>query len=143
MNFHNGSNCGYHFIIKELPKKFEGKFACLGEDTEKLNTFFRSNRGRSCCNESVVTISYKIKFIDSVKFIATSLSNLVDNLTEETHKIKCKDCDCFLQYECVKQNSTKNKCTSCNKDYSNVIDEELKKRFKNSFIFSNNVNKFI
>ena len=29
-------------------------------------------------NEKVVTISYKIKFIDSERFMATSLSNLVD-----------------------------------------------------------------
>ena len=47
-------------------------------------------------NESAVTISYKIKFIDSATFIASSLSNLVDNLPEGNHKIKCKDCDCFL-----------------------------------------------
>ena len=33
-------------------------------------------------NESVVTISYKIRFIDSAKFMTSSLSNLVDNLTE-------------------------------------------------------------
>ena len=38
-------------------------------------------------NESVV--SYKIKFIDSARFLVTSLSKLVDNLTEEIHKIKC------------------------------------------------------
>ena len=32
----------------------------------------------------------------------------------------------------------------CNKDYSNKIDEELKKRFKNTFKFSSNdINKFI
>ena len=31
-----------------------------------------------------------------------------------------------------------------NKDYSNKIDEELKKRFKNTFTFSNNdINKYI
>ena len=47
-------------------------------------------------NESVETISYKIKFINSVRFIATSLSNLVDNLAEGIHKIKCKDFGCFL-----------------------------------------------
>ena len=28
--FHNGSNYDYHFIIKELANKFEGKFECLG-----------------------------------------------------------------------------------------------------------------
>ena len=38
----------------------------------------------------------------------------------------------------------KYKCLSCNKDYSNKIDEELKKRFKDTFKFSNNdINKFI
>ena len=62
--------------------------------------------------------------------MATSLSNLVDNLTEGIHKIKCKDNDCFLEYESVKDNFIKYKCFSCNKDYSNKIDEELKKRFK-------------
>ena len=77
-------------------------------------------------------------------FLATSLSNTVDNRTEAIHKIKCKDCDCFLEYESVKDNLIKYTCFSCNKDYSNTIDEELKKRFKNAFKFSNNdINKFI
>ena len=36
------------------------------------------------------------------------------------------------------------KCLSCNKSYSNKIDEELKKRFRNTFKFTNNnINKFI
>ena len=38
----------------------------------------------------------------------------------------------------------KYKCLSRNKDYSNKLDEELKKRFNNAYKFSNNdVNKFI
>lgn len=28
--------------------------------------------------------------------MAISLSSFVDNLAEQIHKIKCKDCDCFL-----------------------------------------------
>ena len=44
-------------------------------------------------NESVVTIFYKIKFIDSARFMASSLSNLVDNLAEGIRKFKCIDCD--------------------------------------------------
>ena len=76
--------------------------------------------------------------------MASSLSNLVGILAEEIHKIKCKDCDCFLEYESVKDNFIKYKCLSCNRNYSNKIDKELKKRFKNTFKFSdNNINKFI
>ena len=37
--FHNGSNYDYHSIIKELANKFEEKFECLGESTEKYKTF--------------------------------------------------------------------------------------------------------
>ena len=55
-------------------------------------------------NQSVVTTSYKIEFIDSARFMASSLSHLVDNLAEGIHKIKCKSCDCFLEYESVKDN---------------------------------------
>ena len=78
-----------------------------------------------------------MKFIDSVRFMSTSLSNLVDNLTEIIHKIKCKNCNYFFEYESVRDNFMKYKCLSCNKDYSNKIDEESKKRFKNTFKFSN------
>ena len=72
------------------------------------------------------------------------LSNLVENLAQGIHKIKCKDCDCFLEYESFKGNLIKYKCLSCSKDYSKKLDEKLKKRFKNTFKFSNNdINKFI
>ena len=76
--------------------------------------------------------------------MGTSLSNLVDNLTEGIHKIKCKDYVCYFEYERVKNILIKNKCLSSNKAYSNKIDKELKKRFKNTFkIFNNDINKFI
>ena len=52
--------------------------------------------------------------------MASSLSNLVYN----------KDKDYFLQYESIKDNLTKYKCLSCNKDYSNNLDEKLKKRLR-------------
>ena len=58
--------------------------------------------------------------------------NLVDNLIEGIHKIKCKDCDCFLEYESVKDSLIKYKCWSCNKNHSNKIDEEFKKKKKDS-----------
>ena len=90
---HNDSNCDYHLIIKELANEFERNFECLGENTEKYKTFYLSIEKELPKididgNESVVTTSYKIKFIDSAKFMATSLSNRVDNLTERIYKIK-------------------------------------------------------
>ena len=42
-------------------------------------------------NENVITISCKIKFIGIAKLMASSLSNLVDNLSEGIHKINCKN----------------------------------------------------
>ena len=98
--FHKGSNYDYHFTIKELAKGFEGEFECFGENTEKYKTFSIpiekevTNIDKDG-NESVVTISYKIKFIDSARFVASSLSNLGDNLAEGIHKIKCKDLRLF------------------------------------------------
>ena len=70
--------------------------------TKKVHKFFCFNEKRKLQkidnygNESVVIISYKIKFIDSAIFMANSLSNLVDNLAVGFPKIKCKECDCFL-----------------------------------------------
>ena len=136
--FHHGSNYYYHFIIKKLYNEFEGQFECLGENTEKYKILFvPTEKGVTNidkdCNESV-----------SARFMTTSLSNLVDDLTEGVHKITCKDCFCFLEYEGVQDNLIKYKLLSCNKDYSKKIDEELKKRFKTTFKFSNNdINKFI
>ena len=88
--FHNGSNYDYHFIVKELANEFEGKFECLGENTEKYKnvsaTIEKEVRNiNNDGNESVVTISYKLKFIDNGRYIASSLSNLVDNLAERIH----------------------------------------------------------
>ena len=49
--FYNGSNYGYHFIIKELAEEFKKQFACLGENTEKYITF-------------TVPIEKEVKWID-------------------------------------------------------------------------------
>ena len=127
--FQNSSNYDYHFIIKELANNFEGQFECLVENTEKYK-FFSIPIEKEVTNfdkdgnESVFTVSYRVKFIDSSRFVASSLSNLVDYLAEIVHKIKCKDCACFLEYESVKDNLIKYKRLSCNKDYSNKLAEK-------------------
>ena len=53
--------------------------------------------------------------------MASSFSNLVDNITEGIHKIKCNYCDYFLENESVKDSLVKYKCLSWNKDYSNKL----------------------
>ena len=89
-------------------------------------------------------MSYKIKFIDSERFMASSLSNLVDNFAEGIHKITWRYCACFFEYESVKDNLIKYKCLSCNEDYLSKLNEELKKRFVKIFKFSDtDINKFI
>ena len=43
-------------------------------------------------------ISYKPKFIGSFRFMPTSLSSLVDNLSNKLYSDKCKDCKSELDY---------------------------------------------
>ena len=86
--FHNGSTYDYHFIIKKLAEEFEGEFECLGENTEKCITFSVPLKKE---NDNGKKITYKLKFIDSYRFMSTSLSNLVDNLSGVYDK-ECKRC---------------------------------------------------
>ena len=84
---HNGSKYDYHFIIKELAEEFEGEFECLGETTEKYITFSvpiktETTKKDKNGNDTITKISYRIKFIDSCRFTSTSLSKLVNDLSE-------------------------------------------------------------
>ena len=115
--FHSGSNYDYHFIIKELVNEFQGKFKYLGENTQKNKTFSvpiekEVTKINNVGNESIQAISYKIKFIDSARFMSNSLSNLVDNLAEGIHEIKCKYYDCFLEHQSFKDDLIKCKYLS-------------------------------
>ena len=75
--FHNGSTYDYHFIIKQLAREFKGNFECLGENTEKYITFSVPIKKE---HDNGKTTSYKLKFINSYRFMNVSLSSLVDNL---------------------------------------------------------------
>ena len=92
--FRSGSNSDYHFIIKELAEEFEKQFTWLGENTEKYITFSVligkevTRIGKK--KKFTKTMFCRLQFIDSGKFMASSLSNLVDNLGEGIYKIKCK-----------------------------------------------------
>ena len=66
VKIHNGSKYDYHFIIKELTEEFKGQFECLGENTEKYITFSIQIKKE---NDVDKTITYKIKFIDTCRFM--------------------------------------------------------------------------
>ena len=87
--FHNGSTYDYHFIIKRLAKEFDGNFECLDENTEKYITFSVPLKKEIRNKDKIIEITYKLKFIDSFRFMSTSLSKLVDNLSEGLHNNRC------------------------------------------------------
>ena len=68
---------------------FKGKLECLGENAEKYISCSvliskELDNGR--------TITCKLKFIDSFRFMSTSLSKLVKYLSGRLHSNKCTDC---------------------------------------------------
>ena len=91
----------------------------MGENTEKYITFTVPIEKQVTKNDKpgeqiTKNICHILQFTDSARFMASSLSNLVDNFSEGIHKIKCKfrhddkkfetswiKCkywDCFLEY---------------------------------------------
>ena len=141
--FHNGSTYNYHFIINKLVKEFKGNFECLGENTEKYITF--SVPMKKKIENKDLEITYKIKFIDSYRFMSSSLSKLVDNLSEGIHNNKCLDCNSCLDYVRITRNEKLLlKCFNCNIYYKKKFNKDLIKKFKNTYSFCNNdLNKFI
>ena len=79
VKIHNGSKYDYHFIIKELAEEFKGEFECLGENTEKYIRFSVPIKKEHNNSE---TMTYKIMFFDTCRFMSSKLSDLVDNLSE-------------------------------------------------------------
>ena len=93
-------------------------------------------------------ISYILQLIDSKKIMASSLPNLVNNLSEGIHRGKCKfehdhkKCetfgikykygDCFFEYMNFKGDLIECKCFCCNKNYQHKFDEKLKELFFNT-----------
>ena len=140
--FHNGSTYDYRFIIKELVKEFDGNFECLGENTEKYIT--SSAPIKKKIENKNIEITYKIKFIDSYKFMSMPPSKLIDNLSEGIHNNKCADCETGLDYIKTKNEKLIFKCFNCKTYYEKDLNKALIERFASTYEFCNkNLNKFI
>ena len=125
--FHNGSIYDHHFIIKKLVKEFDGNFECLGENTEKYITFSAPIKKK--IENKNIEITYKIKFIDSYRFMSMPLSKLIDNLSEGLHNNKCLDCESGLDYIKTKNEKLILKCFNCKQYYEKRFNKELIERF--------------
>ena len=106
--------------MKELVKEFEGNFDCLVENTEKYITF--SVPLKKKIENKNLEITYEIKFIDSFRFMSSSLSKLVDNLSEGIHNNKCPDCKAIFDYVRITKNKKLLlKCFNCDIYYKKKI----------------------
>ena len=147
--FYNGSIYDYHSIIKELAEEFEGEFECLGGNAEKYITFSvpikkEITKKDKNGNDKLTKISYKIKFIDSYRFMSTSLSNLFSNLSKGIHNDRCIDCKSCLDYMTTKDEQLIFRCFRCKKNYEKNFNKDLIQRFANTYEFCyGDLNKFI
>ena len=77
--------------------------------------------------------------------MSSSLSKLVDNLSEGIHNNKCFDCKSSLDYVRITKNKKLLlKCFNCNIYYKKKFNKDLIKKFKNKYSFcDNDLNKFV
>ena len=122
-----------------------GQFECLGENTEKYITFsvpFKKELDHG------KTITYKLKFIHSFRFMNTLVSDLFDNLSD-IYKNKCKICKerrkikSACDFVGLKNNKLKYECKECEERWLKPING-LTKKFPNIYQFCNGyIHKFI
>ena len=135
--FHNDSTYDYHFVIRKLAEEFKEEFECLGENTEKYIITFSVQLKK----ENDKKNTYKLKFIDSYRFMSISLSNLVDNLLGAYDK----ECKKYMERKKIRLNCEfigfKNgrlnyKSKECKKSYTKVANESIK-HFRTLYKFCN------
>ena len=78
-----------HFIINQLSEEFKGELNCIGKNMEKYINF--SVPIKKECQDGK-TVTCKLRFIDSFRFMATSLSELFDNMSGIFNSIERKSC---------------------------------------------------
>ena len=73
----------------------------------------------------------------------TSLSSLIDNLSEKLYSDKCKYCKSELDYMSLKDDQLIFRCSECKKNYEKDFNKDLIDRSGNTYRFCNeDINKF-
>ena len=136
-----------HFIINQLAEEFKGELDCVGKNMEKYITF--SVQIKKKCDGGK-TITHKLRFIDTFRFMSTSLSELVDNMSGKTfNSIECTKCmeRKKIKSECcfdkLKNDRSIYRCRERKEKYKIAI-KGLIKKFSSIYQFCNgDINKFI
>ena len=144
MIIHNASY-DTHFILNQLAIEFKGEPNCIGDNMEKYITFSVPIK-KECDNNK--TITDKLKFIDSFRFMRDSLSNLVNNTSEIFNSIECKSCiekikiisECYVV---LKNNRLIYKCKKCKKEWKRPLNK-LFEKFPSIYQFcEGELNRFV
>ena len=88
--FHNLQGYDAHLFIKQLAR-LEGKLDCIPSTEEKYISFSKTIKVGEYkdCSGSSFDVNFEIRFLDSFKFLQTSLANLVSNLSpDDFHNTK-------------------------------------------------------
>ena len=135
-----------HFIINQLAEEFKGELNCIGDNMEKYITF--SVPIKKECDDGK-TITRKLRFTDSFRFMSTSLSELVDNMSGIFNSIECKSCieKIKINLECcfvgLKNNRLIYKCKERKEECQRPINELIEK-FPGIYQFCyGDLNKFV
>ena len=75
--------------MNQLVEELKGELNYIGENMKKYIT--SSTPVKKKCDNGE-TIACKLRFIDSFRFMSTSLSELLDNMSGNLNSIKCKLC---------------------------------------------------
>ena len=99
-------------MLNQLAIEFKGELNYIGDNMEKYITFSVPIKKEVINNNGdKKIITYKLKFIDSFRFMHSSLSKLVDNMSGNFNSIECKSC------------TENNRCGECEKSIDELTEK--------------------
>ena len=147
--FHNLSKYDAHLFIRELAEEFGvEEMECIAENVEKYISFsvpiiveVLDNEGKPVKlnkngKEEILKKKCMLRFIDSCRFMQSSLCSLVDNLAgTNTDDVVCVKCKKEMELDNIDINYIAHfKCESCHYKKSKQLDKEvLKSKFQNVY----------